>query len=247
MLQEDLRQLLDLQEVDETIAEARREQRRLPEVVAAENEAYHQADDLLTAAQAQLAAYEKEQRSLESELVDQEAHLARIKERLKEVSNTREYQANIQEMDGVQRQIGTLEERILEILTLTDTNKQELDELKKSHQEHKQVYEAERAKVDVQLDALQKQVEAQEALKAERASAVDKVLLRRYERICRTVRRALVAIQGDSCTGCNMRVPPQLVSEVKRGQKIHDCPHCHRLLFVAAALDTVPAEHSGTA
>ena len=229
-MQEQLRLLLALQEVDEAIAEARVRQRKLPEVVAAEKASFDEAESLVVAAEETLETHEKVKREGEGELSDQEVHLKRLKDRLKGITNTKEYQAYIQEMDGVERAVSKAEDQILQAMADIDTVNEELTTLKKTRNERKSVYETERAKVDVDLGKIEKEVVSQAALREERAAAVDKTLMRRYDRVAKSLRRPVVAVNGGTCSGCNMNVPPQLVSEVRRGGSIHQCPHCHRLL-----------------
>jgi predicted nucleic acid-binding Zn-ribbon protein len=234
VVQEQLRALLDLQEVDEAIAEARHQQRKLPEQVAAELAAYTEAEEGLKEAERTLADLEAARRDRETQLQDQEAHMQRLKGHLKDISNTREYQAYIQELDGVQRTIGKLEEEVLGILSDIDTTTEQVAGKRKEFEAHKQVYEAERAKVDVDLARIEKDVEADLARRTERAAKVEPALLKRYERVAAGVRRPVVPVRGGAaCSGCHMNIPPQLVSEVKRGGRVHECPHCHRLLYVA--------------
>ena len=42
---------------------------------------------------------------------------------------------------------------------------------------------------------------------------------------------ALVKIEGGSCQGCNMVLPPQVISEVMIGATLHNCESCVRLLY----------------
>ena len=238
VIEEHLRLLLSVQEVDEAIAEARVKQKRLPEKVATERAGFEEAEARLNEAKEAIDGHEKVKREKEAELSEHEEHLKRLKSHLKEITNTREYQAYIQEMDGIQRNVGKLEEEILDILAEIETVGESMDALTAGFEEHRGVYEAERAKVDVDLAKLEKEIKANTALKEKRCGQVDTTLMRRYERIAMSMRRPVVPVQAGGCTGCNMSVPPQLVSEVKRGKGVHQCPHCHRLLYVPE----VPAE-----
>jgi predicted nucleic acid-binding Zn-ribbon protein len=231
-VQEQLRLLLDLQEVDEAIAEARLKQKKLPEKVATELAAFTEAEEGFREAERTLADLEAARRDREAQLEDQGQHMQRLKGRLKEITNTREYQAYIQEMDGVQRTIGKLEEETLAILADIETTTEQVAERKKEYDAHRQVYETERAKVDEALGHLEKDVETLKAQRTERAGRVDPTLFKRYERIAAGMRRPVVAINAGACGGCHMNIPPQLVSEVKRAGRVHECPHCHRLLYV---------------
>jgi len=231
-VQEQLRLLLDLQEVDEAITGARLKQKKLPEQVAAELAAFTEAETGFVEAERTLAELEAARRDREAQLDDQGAHMQRLKARLKEITNTREYQAYIQEMDGVQRAIGKLEEETLSILADIETISEQVAERRKEFDTHREVYEAERAKVDEALGHIEKDVETFKAQRTERAARVDPTLLKRYERIVAGMRHPVVAINDGACGGCHMNIPPQLVSEVKRAGRVHECPHCQRLLYV---------------
>jgi len=237
---EELQQLLDLQEVDECIANARVKQKKLPLGVEAERLAYVEAEVALKAAEEVLAGHEASRRECEISLEDEEGHIDRLKARLKEIGNTREYQAHIQEMDGVQRNIAKLEEEILQFLADIDTVNEELEAHRSLFNEREGAYNTERAGVDKELARIERQVKKFLATKKTRASEVAVPLLKRYDRIVRSVRRAVVPVDGHNCAGCNMNVPPQLVAEVKRGNGIHQCPHCHRLLYIKPPVEADP-------
>ncbi|MFQ5508777.1 MAG: zinc ribbon domain-containing protein [Leptospirillia bacterium] len=246
-MQDQLRLLLELQEVDEAIARARIQQKKLPEKVAEEYSAFSEAEQEVQEAEAAFAEREKARRGLEAELAENEAHMVRLKSHIKEITNTREYQAYIQEMDGIQATIGKLEEQILTLLTDADQLKETLEGYRVVLEERRAVYEAERAKVDAELGVIEEDVVRQATERSNRADKVDKKLLRRYERIAQTMRHALVGIEGYTCSGCKLNVPPQLVSEVKRGEDIHQCPQCHRLLFAPEAGAEQDAQEQSTA
>ena len=233
-MDDQLRLLLDLQEVDEAVIEFRRKQKQLPEKVAAERAAMEEAEEILRTAEASLKAQEAARRDYEAQLADHEAHMQRLKTRIKDIANTREYQAYIQEMDGIQKSISDVEDRILELLAGLDTEQETLTGLRATYEERRGVYETERAKVDTELATVETDVQALLAQREERLGRVAKPLLRRYERVAQGgARKPVVEIRGYVCGGCNMNVPPQLVSEVRRGDEIHQCPHCQRILFVA--------------
>lgn len=44
--------------------------------------------------------------------------------------------------------------------------------------------------------------------------------------------KALAKIQDEACSECFINLPPQLINEVKRGDKIIRCPSCQRILYV---------------
>ena len=60
---------------------------------------------------------------------------------------------------------------------------------------------------------------------------LDRNLLKRYEKI-RSARDgiAVVAIQGENCGGCFTTIPPQVINEAKKGDRILTCESCGRII-----------------
>ena len=56
--------------------------------------------------------------------------------------------------------------------------------------------------------------------------------MRRYERVlARREGRAVVEALNGKCTGCQMKLPPQLFILVQRLETLESCPACQRFLF----------------
>ena len=68
------------------------------------------------------------------------------------------------------------------------------------------------------------------------ASGVDGTLLQRYEVVRKKKLPALVPLRGNSCSGCNMNVPPQPANTLRSTMGTDVCPNCHRIIFVPEAL-----------
>lgn len=85
----------------------------------------------------------------------------------------------------------------------------------------------------------QLQAEASEDLTAEDLEQRARVrreisgsLLTSYDALMRARRwPPVVAVRGSHCSGCNLRLTPQLANQVGRGERLLECPHCSRLLF----------------
>lgn len=73
---------------------------------------------------------------------------------------------------------------------------------------------------------------ALEQRRAELRQAVPKIFLAAYDARDRAGRRpVIVEVRGAHCGGCYLRLPPQLVSAIRRRQSLSSCPNCGRLLY----------------
>ena len=52
-----------------------------------------------------------------------------------------------------------------------------------------------------------------------------------YERLASTGRHPIAPIIGNYCSGCHLRIPPQLAHAVANSWELARCPHCGRLLY----------------
>ncbi len=70
------------------------------------------------------------------------------------------------------------------------------------------------------------------------SSKVDDRTIRRYECVLsRRDGRAVVTAHGGKCTGCQMKLPPQLFILVQRGHTLESCPACQRFLYFVPVED----------
>lgn len=61
------------------------------------------------------------------------------------------------------------------------------------------------------------------------------LLLASYDALARAGRRPVVVpLQNAHCSGCRLRLPPQLDSSIRRHRTLCPCPYCHRLLYAPA-------------
>jgi len=61
---------------------------------------------------------------------------------------------------------------------------------------------------------------------------MDSEILFKFERIIKSKSGVgIVPVKSAVCSGCHMILPAQFVNEVRKGEQIHFCPYCSRILF----------------
>lgn len=61
---------------------------------------------------------------------------------------------------------------------------------------------------------------------------MDGEILFKFERIIKSKSGVgIVPVKSAVCSGCHMILPAQFVNEVRKGEEIHFCPYCSRILF----------------
>ena len=154
------------------------------------------------------------------------------KARLSKVSNTKEYSAIEQEIENVKRQSAQLEEELVQLLEAIESTRASISEkttkiktLRSTVGDEEGRTVKELSELDSRLDSLLEQRKSVEG-------DVAREVLRRYTFIrSRREGLAVVPAQDGSCQGCHMALPPQLYIELQRGNTLHFCPSCQRILF----------------
>jgi len=171
-------------------------------------------------------------RELEALVQEEERRLKERRMRLTRIRNDREQEAARREIDGLKELTSHHEEELLTLMEQTeaadggvralDAEFQTLDEQSRSHQ----------AASAGRADQLRGEIEADRGEREQVAGLLGDSIRRRYEQIfARRGGLAVVEMRKDICLGCHMSVPPQLANEIRKGQSVHTCPSCHRILF----------------
>lgn len=151
------------------------------------------------------------------------------------ISNPKELAGLQEDIAALSRSRDRLEETILDLLDQVEALKREdaarlaaAREIEQRLAGHMAEYEAARDRLDTEIAALATQ-------RAERASAVEPRLLKKYESIAAQEGGiGMVAILGGYCGGCRNDVPAQFVSRIRLGQVV-TCERCHRILYLDGA------------
>jgi predicted nucleic acid-binding Zn-ribbon protein len=189
------------------------------------------ADSLATA----IEGRQEERRELLGKLEHERGLAARAEARLPQIKTQREYLAVLKEVDTAKKQIKELgdqvaaKDRDLEALTADKTEK---DAEVAALSEQTTARQAEIAAVAAGLDAgLADHGRQRDDLTGKLPVALRK----RYDMLLeRRNGMAVVEARDGACLGCHMHLPPQLFNRLYVAKEVQSCPHCNRLLYLAA-------------
>jgi predicted nucleic acid-binding Zn-ribbon protein len=245
-LHPDLKTVIELQQLDQKIAELTAQIDALPaQIQTLEtqlNEFIHAHEDR----KQRLTRNQKERRDLEAEIQGIQTRISKHKDQLYEVKTNEQYRAMLKEIEGEEGKIRGIEDQVLEKMI-------EAEQLEKLIREAASRLESEKARVAgevKQLKALrQTDEEERERLEKQRqgdASTLEAGVLDLYERV-RKVRRgqAVAEVREECCTACNVRLRPQLFNEVRANEALLCCESCDRILYYVEPPPAESAEAQG--
>jgi predicted nucleic acid-binding Zn-ribbon protein len=228
-----IRTLIKIQELDLEMDGLRERARAIPSESAELDAELAQARNAVDVAKEKHLELEKRQRHEELLLDDKNTLLRKYDQQLFSVKTNKEYKAMLAEMDLAKAEISTIEDRILELMTDIDYVKGEMVSADQTLRDEEAKVSESKRDLDAELENVQRDLKDRDQQKQALIPGVDEDLYRLYEKIrkAKTNGPGAVPIKNDSCSGCFMQIPPQVVNELIAGDRVITCQSCSRILY----------------
>jgi uncharacterized protein len=229
---EDIRLLEELQQIDSRIQDLEAQRSAIPAKLRALRENLGRIETLLAEERARLAEAEKFHGEQSSELQSEEQLIAKAKQKLQQVRNTREYMATTRELEALRKIAGERQEEVLKMM-------EAIEQVRASVQQHggqltelRAEFNREEGDSQSQITALESTLAMERRRRDEVQARVRPEILKRYRQIRLKRGLAVVAVRAGTCLGCNVNIPPQLFNILLRREALQSCPNCHRIIYV---------------
>ena len=187
---------------------------------------------MLEHAKSLVKANEVERRKLELDVESKRTAIGRFKTQQQATRKNEEYTAFNKEIDHVEADIRGLEDRELELM-------EQAEQLQRGAASAETEFTKGQTQIQDQLARLESQTKAAEArlieLQADHAklaAAVPEDTRELYRRLfAKKGDAAVVPLEAEICGGCHMKVPTQIVFQVRGDQELTQCPQCGRILY----------------
>jgi predicted nucleic acid-binding Zn-ribbon protein len=236
-VKEQLSFLIDLQTLDSRIGQLRDRKLGVPQAIEEIKQRLETVKAGWAAVKNEAETVQKNRRDKERDLETQEEKIGKLKSRTSEIKTNKEYQAHLSEIDSSKKTKDQIEEALLVLMERGDSLKARLSEqeallaqAEKQHQQDCQKLSEEAVQIEEDLKRLELQ-------RKDFEDKIEKSLLQNYSRL-KEVRKdlAVVPIKDGTCLGCRLQLPPQLIAEVRKKEKIQTCSNCHRILYWPAPI-----------
>ncbi len=235
-MKKELGNLLELQDIDLRI-------RKLDEEIALGYGDLDERQGVIDARRAEAAdlaerleVVEKEKSDVEHELEEETIRLKDRQTKLMNVQTNREYQSLLKEIEGTKAENKRREEEILRYTEIGEAMVAKIGELNNTSDAEEGLLAEEKAKVEALAKDLEKQKAQIDKARSEKAGKVTGNIYKRYEQLReRRNGMAIVGVTNGVCQGCFMNIPAQQFNDVLRGDQLHTCPTCQRMMYHLAA------------
>ena len=227
-----IQDLIELQKIDSQLAEIEELLGDLPiKVTELKNK-----EDSLTSdferGKARLKEIALEQHKTEMNLAEFKEKIDKLKDQLFLVTNNKQYDALMLEIDHLKENLDRNETTELELLEEKDQLAEQVKSQEQSLESLSKELSSKQVNLEQALAASSSEKKDLESRREETAKDLSASVLARYNRILSARNGlAVVSLEGRSCGGCGAALPPQLVAEVKTLATIQDCSICTRFLF----------------
>ena len=242
-MRKQLELLYEVQKIDTSIRSSEELKKKYQADIKQLEGEYKKSEETYSAEQEQVNNFEKEQKDREKAIAAVREQKKKAEERLMTIKTNKEYQAALQEIESIKKAIKVKEDAVIETMDAIESVKETMKKASDDLARAKARFEEKKRQIEVDLKAYLEDIEKQKQHREAFAKDIAADVFANYTRLL-TVKhgRAVALAEHEQCTGCSMKIPPQIYNEVVLGEKIKCCPHCNRILFVEQAPEKISGE-----
>jgi len=233
-LKSQISQLVHLQTIDSEIYVLKSEKEAKPKEIQAIDVAFEEKKKHLAELEQALLNLQKQRKDRELELASKEENTRKLEGQLYSLKTNKEYQTMLQQIQDSKADASVIEDHILGLFEHTDKTKNDAAQEKQRLQQEEKVSQEQKRLIEARIKEIDGRIAQLESQRNQITPFLDKKLLSQYERIL--LNRdglAIVSVKDNSCGGCNMFVPPQVINLIRMYERIITCEVCNRILYIA--------------
>ena len=229
----DLDRLIKLQRVDTTIDDARRKIAAHPVRLAEADARLEEATTRVDAAKERLKDNQDARRALEKDAAVFQGRVTKFKEQLMAVKTNREYTAMQHEIETAQKDLGGVEEKVLELMMDADVIAADVKQAETVLAARRKEIEAEKKELAQELTAVEASLARATDTRGSLVAEIEPQLLDLFEQLSKGRKGIAIcsATRDGLCSVCHVRLRPQVFQLVRQNDSIIQCDICNRILY----------------
>jgi predicted nucleic acid-binding Zn-ribbon protein len=238
----DLEKLVQLHRIESELGRVEFELAEVPRLRKALADRLDADRGRLEAAKTALETSQKARKQHEVTVQDLEAKRSKYKGQLMEVKTNKEYTAMLHEIEGVEREIRSREDLILEEMEKAETLVQEVRSEEAAFKLVEQEARTERAGLDSREAKLGAETGRLRTDREQMAASVPEDARHLYERVAKLRGTAVAEARDGMCQACRVKLRVQVWVEIRKNEQVFQCESCSRVLFFEPPPPTVAVE-----
>jgi len=232
-LKTELGALIKLQALDTEIYGLKSEKNAKPLEIKLLETAFEEKKVAMAALEKANLGLQKEKKDKELELASKEEGIKKLQGQLYSLKTNKEYSTMMQQIADAKADVSVAEDKILQLLDQMDKIKVDIEQERQKLGEEEKVLKAQKEKSEERIKVIDDRLAQLEAQRQQVIPGIDSKILTQYERILEgRDALAIVTVKDNSCQGCNMSVPAQVINLIKMYDHIITCEMCNRMLYI---------------
>lgn len=233
MIHPQIEKLLIVQEKDLCLQKLQSELDRIPQQRMKLEAAIAEERAAIETARNDLNEKEIARKDLDAQVQNKESDVAKFKNQQLEVKKNEEYRALTSQIEQAKSDIAVLEEAEITLMYSIDEAREEFEASKEKIEQR--IVEQEKAigQLEERLKELNESIEGSKQAYLDSRTGVEAAFLEDYDRVKTQVKRVpyIVAIEGQNCKGCHLRVSNEVFSHASNGEGVVICDQCPRMVY----------------
>ena len=229
----DLQRLIDLQRLESTIADAKARIATHPQRLADADAQLAAASLLLESAKNRLKDNQDARRALDKDIALYQGRLSKFRDQQSAVKTNKEYQALGHEIETAQKDLGAVEEKVIERMVEADAIAADVKQAESVFAARRTEIEAQKKQMGDELTAVEASLKTATEERAALLGKIDQRLISTFEQVAR-VRKGIAvttATRDGLCSVCHVRLRPQVFQLIRQNDTIVQCDSCQRILY----------------
>lgn len=226
--------LVKLQELDSEIYALENEKAAKPQEIAALSVSFEEKKQGLAELEKKSLEIQKQHKEKELELAVNAETVKKLHGQLYSLKTNKEFQAMQQQIADNKADGSVIEEKILISLEESDKIKACIEEENLRLKNEEKIFSEQKKKIESRLKEIADRLSQLGAWRKQVIPEIDPKMLHDYERILRSRDGlAIAAVKDNSCGGCHMLLPPQVINLIRMYEHIITCEMCNRILYIS--------------
>ena len=231
-MKEGLDILYALQQKDDQLKEIENTIKEIPLRIKELEDERDSRSDMIEKTKKKLNHNSEERKKLERDIAAIKDKIAKYKEQMKKVTTNKEYQGFSNEIKFEENIITTVEEKIIEKMVESDEIMGMIREAESEFKKIAETYNQQIKDMHSNLDYHKNKLAEETKNKMELRTRVDAKLLKAYDNLyVKKAGKVVSYVQTDFCGVCNIKIRPQVLSEMIISNDVLICESCGRILF----------------
>ncbi|MDO8489080.1 MAG: C4-type zinc ribbon domain-containing protein [Candidatus Omnitrophota bacterium] len=225
--------LVKLQKLDGEIYTLNNEKSAKPQEIRALEVSFESKKQGLAELEKKSLELQKQRKEKELELAANAETVKKLQGQLYSLKTNKEFKTMQQQIADTKADGSVIEEKVLISFEESDKIKVEISNENLKLKEEEKFFSEQKKKVDLRLKEIDDRLIQLDAQRKQLIPEIDHKMLSDYERILHSRNGlAIIMVKDNSCGGCNMLLPPQVINLIKMYDHIITCEMCNRILYI---------------